>query len=163
MRRKGFTFLEFFIELLVVFAIVCFSLSIFYVIVKNAKIKTRDTERMVELRQIRNALELFYTDNNFYPDYGSGSLPSCGGFAGYYADYIECWEDLEEKLKPYIELPRDPRSGVSGGPDRTYWYKNKKGGLGYILLMNPEDKDLLDGDENCYSDMEPDYYCIGNR
>lgn len=162
MRRKGFTFLEFFIELLVVFAIVCFTISIFFVVIKSAKIKTRDAERTLELRQIRNALELFYADNNYYPDYRTGE-PSCGGFAGYYADYIKCWEDLEAKLKPYIALPKDPKAGAAGGPDSVYWYQKKTGSAGYILLTKPEGRGLLEEDENCYIDIDPAYYCIGNR
>jgi len=162
MREKGFSFVQFFVELMVVFAIICFMSSLLYVVYNNATIKARDAQRIMHLEQIRVALELYRNDNQKYPDYASGS-PSCGGWAGFYADYTKCWEDLEYKLRNYIILPRDPEAGINGRPDRVYWYKYRSATQDYVLLMKPQNSAVLSKDDNCYADTDPNYYCIGNR
>lgn len=162
MREKRYTVTQFFVELLVVFSIICFVSSLIYVIYNNSQLKAKDAERILALVQIRNALELYRSDHPDYPDYLNGR-PSCGGWAGYYADYIRCWEDLEYKLKDYIRLPKDPDAGINGRPDRVYWYKYNPVSKSYLLLMKPQNSRILERDQDCYINIDPTYYCIGNK
>ena len=61
--REGFTL----IELLVVISIIGLLASIVLVSLNTARSKSRDARRVADVRQIMNALELFYNDNSGYP------------------------------------------------------------------------------------------------
>lgn len=61
---RGFTL----IELLVVVAIISLMSSIVLSSINSARQKARDAQRVAHLREIRTALELFYTNNGAYPD-----------------------------------------------------------------------------------------------
>ena len=62
--RSGFTL----IELLTVVAIIGILASIVLVGLGGFRARGRDTRRIADLRQIQNALELYYLRNNTYPD-----------------------------------------------------------------------------------------------
>lgn len=62
--RKGFTL----IELLIVIAIIGLLASIVLVGFGSFRARGRDARRVADLRQTQNALELYYTKNNAYPD-----------------------------------------------------------------------------------------------
>lgn len=62
--RKGFTL----IELLIVIAIIGLLASIVLVGFGSFRARGRDARRVADLRQTQNALELYYTQNNLYPD-----------------------------------------------------------------------------------------------
>ncbi len=62
-RKKGFTL----IELLVVIAIIGILASIVLSSVNTLRAKGRDAKRIADMRNIRNALEAYYGDNNRYP------------------------------------------------------------------------------------------------
>ena len=99
-RSKGFTL----IELLVVIAIIGILSSITLATIQSARVKGRDTERINELREIRNALELYYTDKGYYPPSGCGW--DCNG---YFYSYNSSWNTFKTELAPYIgDLPIDP-------------------------------------------------------
>jgi type II secretion system protein G len=99
-NKHGFTL----IELLVVIAIIGLLASIVLVSLNSSRIKARDARRNADLRQIRNALELYMQDNNAYPGScgtywwisdnnfaGSSGYPPCatsGGLAPYISSYI---------------------------------------------------------------------------
>lgn len=63
-RNQGFTL----IELLVVIAIIGVLSTLAIVALGNARLKSRDSKRMADLKQISTALELYYSDNGCYPD-----------------------------------------------------------------------------------------------
>ena len=97
-KQKGFTL----IELLVVIAIIGLLASIVMVSLNSARGKARDAKRLADLRQIKNALELYMQDNNSYPGGcstywwiddnnfpGSSGFPPCatsGGLAPYFSN-----------------------------------------------------------------------------
>lgn len=96
--KRGFTLLE----LLVVIAIIGLLSSIIVISVNSARAKARDAIRLADLRQMQEALEMYFLDNGNYPNIHAFTTgTSCGS----------SWCALETALAPYIKsLPRDPLS-----------------------------------------------------
>ncbi|MBI2633186.1 MAG: type II secretion system protein [Parcubacteria group bacterium] len=63
-NKKAFTL----IELLVVVAIIGLLSTISVVSLNNARQRARDAKRLADVRQIQAALELYFLDQNGYPD-----------------------------------------------------------------------------------------------
>ncbi|MFA5211110.1 MAG: prepilin-type N-terminal cleavage/methylation domain-containing protein [Patescibacteria group bacterium] len=63
MNKKGFTL----IELLVVVAIIGLLSTLSVVALGSARKKANDSKRLLDVKQVQTALELYYTDNNAYP------------------------------------------------------------------------------------------------
>ena len=61
--RKGFTL----IELLVVISIISFLSTIVLTSVNTARAKARDVQRLSDMKQLQNALELYRNTNGSYP------------------------------------------------------------------------------------------------
>ncbi|NCU28612.1 MAG: type II secretion system protein [Candidatus Moranbacteria bacterium] len=74
-KQKGFTL----IELLVVIAIIGVLSSVVIGTLSGVKDKTRDAKRLMDIKQIQNALDLYYSDYGRYP-YSNSDSPSCGGW-----------------------------------------------------------------------------------
>jgi general secretion pathway protein G len=134
-KQTGFTL----IELLVVISIISLLSSIVMTGLGSAKAKARDAERMQEILQIRNALELYRSDNNSYPaGGGDGGDPNQA-----YSVNPNTWTgsaNFPSSLRTYLPtLPLDPQNiDVSGfGPGaHFYWYH--KHNDGYLLCAAPE-------------------------
>jgi len=73
-KQKGFTL----IELLVVIAIIGLLSTLAVVALNNARQKSRDARRVADIKQIQTAMELFFNDEQAYPD-GSTAGETCGG------------------------------------------------------------------------------------
>ncbi len=71
--QKGFTL----IELLVVIAIIGLLSSVVLASLNTARLKSRNATRIADLIQLRNALELYKTDNGAYPSGGWYGYGSC--------------------------------------------------------------------------------------
>ncbi len=95
--RKGFTL----VELLVVIAIIGILLALIGSNFQDARVQTRDAKRKSDLESIRSALELFKSDNGYYPNNSAYSsltpnyinkLPNdpSGGSYTYRADPATC-------------------------------------------------------------------------
>ncbi len=152
-HTAGFTL----IELLVVIGIIGVLASVVLASLGPAREKARDSRRLHDLGQIKNALELYYAENKTFPQIRAytGS-DSCG----------TNWCTLETALAPYINpLPRDP----IGDTTYVYYYDSNSGDnyLTYGLMMRPESPNspLATSDNGFYAlfyetGVQPKY-CMG--
>ncbi|MEX0933588.1 MAG: type II secretion system protein, partial [Candidatus Paceibacterota bacterium] len=140
-RQLGFTL----IELLVVVAIIGVLASVVLASLNNARAISRDTARLVEIRQIQTALELYHNDHGEYPDEQlyvnspSVFVGDCGGSNN--------WElFIKDVIDPYVSATaHDPLYPSNPWP---YCYMYKKGdyshcppsGQDYTLLFVSEQK-----------------------
>src|SRR3989344_9043834 len=104
--QSGFTL----IELLVVIAIISLLSSITMASLNSARIKARDAKRKVELKQITNALELYFNDYGAYPPFRASN--TCGGGRSDFATSL-CtdpnWLTTDANFLQFIpSVPRDP-------------------------------------------------------
>lgn len=74
--QKGFTL----IELLVVIAIIGILSSVVLVSLNTARAKSKDAARVTTIKQVQNALALYYVDRNDYPPIAQNE---CGGTEGF--------------------------------------------------------------------------------
>jgi len=72
-KKKGFTL----IELMVVVAIMGLLAALAVISLNNARARARDARRISDIKQVQTALELYYLDNQEYPD-----TPTDGDFDG---------------------------------------------------------------------------------
>lgn len=112
---RGFTL----IELLIVIGVIGVLASITYaaINVPTQFAKARDAQRKQDLRGIQSALEVFYNDNNRYPNQlVAAEWP---GFGNAWSNYMQ-------------RIPQDPRSG------QNYAYVQTQSGQGYRLYARLE-------------------------
>jgi prepilin-type N-terminal cleavage/methylation domain-containing protein len=104
-RQSGFTI----VELIVVIATIAVLASMVLSNVNQYMVKARDAKRIRDLDSIRKALDMYFSDNGYYPPTGCGW--DCNS---YYYSNDPGWQALENALKPYIyPLPKDPINNVS--------------------------------------------------
>jgi type II secretion system protein G len=99
--KKGFTL----IELLVVVAIMGMLAALAVVSLNNARARARDARRVSDIKQIQTALELYYLDQNTYPNLTidtaiDGRCLSANGFAASCTDPVYM-AVVPENPKPY--------------------------------------------------------------
>ncbi|MEK7106427.1 MAG: prepilin-type N-terminal cleavage/methylation domain-containing protein [Patescibacteria group bacterium] len=70
LKNRGFTL----IELLVVIAIIAVLASIVIALLSQTKSKARDTKRIQDMKQLKTAIELFYSQNGYYPTCSGGNI-----------------------------------------------------------------------------------------
>lgn len=123
--KKGFTL----IELLVVIAIIALLSTLSVVALNSARVKSRDARRLSDIKQIRTALEMYFDQNDKYPETDDGAI-IIGGAA---ADF-DCLSSNGLGVKPctstvYLEtIPGDPRGGAN-----PYYYDGGPVGATYQL------------------------------
>lgn len=111
-KNQGFTL----IELLVVVAIIGLLLSIISVSFTSTRQKTRDTKRLSDMKQIKTALDLYYTNGGGYPDTGTwvaGTELQCSG-----TDILLIPKDPSSPLYQYTYTPSGTSLSGCGGAVR---------------------------------------------
>ena len=102
-NKKGFTI----IELLVVIAIIGLLATLAVVSLRSAQVKARDTKRVADMKQIQTAIELYYSDEGFYPSPAD-------------------WDDFTSDISEYMSnVPDDPKN--TGTQIYTYLYSDAQG------------------------------------
>lgn len=92
-KNKGFTILE----LLVVIAIIGILSAIIMASLNTSRSKARDAKRVEEIRQLVNALELYYNTTASYPSKAQLQNPN----------------KAQNPLSPYLwPIPRDPKTNA---------------------------------------------------
>jgi len=113
------------IELLIAIAIITMLASIVLASYDAARGKAQDVQRITELNQLKNAIELYRIDNGHYPRENEGANGRIGEGAG-----------LDSLLVEYMpSIPIDP-SGP-GNPTYYYYYDGSAtcGGMGTVAVV----------------------------
>ena len=127
---RGFTL----IEILIVVAIIAILASSVLVGFGPAQRQGRDSRRISDLRQVQNALELYYAKCGYYPGPAQAGSGACSGFSS-----INTWAALEASIAgsnlgiSATNIPNDPTSG------KDYLYGTNAGGSSYTLGAYLED------------------------
>lgn len=137
-KNKGFTL----VELLVVIAIVGFLASIVLGSLNVARLKSRDAKRKLDIKQMQNALTMYYVSNRSYPA------------ATAFSSWASNWDNAGSGIALYnglvgggymSTLPADPinKEGGTGNflgdntpTDLAYYYNSD--GSTYVLGTNLE-------------------------
>jgi len=118
LKQKGFTL----IELLVVIAVIGLLAAIITLAVGNARGKARDARRKSDASALVKALDLYYQENNEYPNNGTVGNPNNATSAQNLASFL---------VPKFISaIPVDPK----GNPD-DYMYIWKQNGSQYGLYI----------------------------
>ncbi len=132
-NKKGFTL----IELLVVIAIIGLLAAIIAVSVNSARKKARDAQRVSDMKQIQTALELYYDDNEEYPEENSSN--------GSWEHSYEDGGDFIDFLKDQGYMPTVPVDPInSGGQYYSYYvypagYAGCDASLGEFFVLGARD------------------------
>ena len=162
--KNGFTL----IELLVVIAIISLLSSVVVTSLNTARVKSRDSQRIANIRELMKALELHYDEHDRYPISAGGcgaSTPDsnwCNSIQSLSSNgrWIRDGGVLDP-LEPFIPIePQDPLQVAT--PNWTpqnggtiYYFANDGGGTGhwYMLVFGLEDTahplQDKDGAQNC--------------
>lgn len=141
--KKGFTL----IELLVVMSILGVLITIMASGFRNAQLRGHDTQRKSDLKELSNALELFYQDYGYYPPSSGGYIQACP-YSGGTSSGTQCdWGSgsmADGKTVYFKTMPEDPSS------DYTYYYQvvagsNQQKYQIYAHLENSQDPDCISG------------------
>lgn len=122
--KKGFTLLE----ILVVVAIIGLVSSVIFVMLNNARMKARDSKRYAEVDALKKALELYYHDNDQYPEAADNWIK------------IEDDANFATAMQPYISsIPRDPLyPRIEGEKVFSYQYQSTADAQGYKFHIEME-------------------------
>lgn len=164
LRGRAFTL----IELLVVIAILSLLSSILLVSLNEARVKARNSKRVQDLIQVRNALELYRAQFGQYPVPCNRPLPSPAPDCN--TKGISCWDcvgtvyegyttgaeirDSERlsEIAPYLTpRPEDPRlDPTSPDSSKGYWYQADSNGNNYKVILTETVEggsgNIIDGD-----------------
>ncbi|MFZ3301746.1 MAG: prepilin-type N-terminal cleavage/methylation domain-containing protein [Microgenomates group bacterium] len=143
--KNGFTL----VELLVVMSIIGVLAALAVGSFRTAQMRGRDATRKSDLKQISNALELFYADYGRYPAASGGMISACSYNPTLGTGTSCSWgtgEFTDGKTVYFKVLPDDPTDSYSYTYEIVSGSNNQKYKL-FAKLENTEDQDCLDG--NC--------------
>ncbi|HMA78617.1 MAG TPA: type II secretion system protein [Candidatus Paceibacterota bacterium] len=131
-KQSGFTLLE----LLVVIAIIGVLSSIALASLADAREGARDTSRITMLREMRTAMQLYYTEFGEYPEPRNpgpaAGISFTGGLRGELAPTVQHTDLLRFYPTPPVD-PLDPATG--------YFYLRNNDGDGYAIVLFLESND----------------------
>lgn len=146
-RNKGFTL----VELLIVIVIIGILATIGIASFSSSQMKSRDTQRKANLKQIANALEIYYNDKGQYPAGNAGQMMGCGAGAILACSWgsSTTFSNTTTGTVYMARLPTDPSSN-------SYYYRpiadptglNTKYQL-YARIENTQDKNIITTDVSC--------------
>jgi len=121
-------------ELAITAAAIIFLLIIALLLTIVNQAETRDIERISGINKIREALQLYYLDKNYYPiqpEWCSVEL-DCSNFS--------------VEIKPYLqEIPKDPfYPKEENGKRYSYQYKTTPDGLEYKIYADLEKREFYE-------------------
>lgn len=129
--KKGFTLIELLVSATIIMTLAAIGLVSYSAIAK----RSRDAKRKGDIEQFRSALEMYRSDNGYYPNAGGGSWTDAqGGSSLLYTPLVG---------GGYLPaLPADPKST----PRYRYRATSLSGGqyYGYCLEANLEAEDPAD-------------------
>jgi general secretion pathway protein G len=153
-RFRGFTL----IELLVVVVILGILATVGLTFFTSSQMRGRDAKRKSDLKQVAIALELYYSDYQFYPDSVNGDIAGCPSTTKDTCSWGSSAKFTDDKTTYMREVPGDPSSG-------SYYYRtvsvdgiSNQGFQIYAKLENPQDINCLpglDGKPNCTTPLLP--------
>lgn len=170
---RGFTL----IELLVVIAIIAIIATIIIVNLALARVKSRDTRRVADLKQIQTAAEMYFDEEN------QSVYPGTENF-GYRSDSATNWSNLAGWVDPTTSvkfssfipsLPKDPKN--SGNYKYGYYWITPSGQSPsyYIVTKLEKNTDAMKNDgginnpaipavnkDNCY-ELSNDFNYMNTR
>jgi general secretion pathway protein G len=127
--RKGFTL----IEMLIVVAIIAILAGSVLVGLGPVQRQGRDSRRIADLRQVQNALELYYNKCGYYP--GDAAAPSCPGSWANPADWAALSTVVKTSGLGVNQVPNDPSA------NKNYDYQAANNGTTYVLRAQLEAAD----------------------
>lgn len=118
-KTKGFTLIELLVVMVIIGILATIGLGNYF----NSQMKTRDAKRKHDLGQIQKALEMYYNDNQRYPDAVPG-IPGGG-----------LWQSDSGGTIYLKEVPQDPKAN-----GMFYRYIVQGDGTGYFLYARLENE-----------------------
>ncbi len=125
-HKNGFTL----IEILVVISILAGFITMLVPNFMAARIKSRDSKRKSDLRQIQKALELYRQDQ--IPQVYPTDLPSA----------CEAWKNADSSVVYMNSVPGDPMTSCASSTGQTsyYYLRDPSDTMKYVLYACLEDK-----------------------
>lgn len=148
--EQGFTL----VELIVVMAIIGAIAGLLLVNFQNARVRSRDAVRKADLRSIKQALQLYYNDNQSFPGDNSGVIAGCGSNGT-----TSCTDDFVSGGNVYMSsLPKDPVN--SGNYVYDYQSSSSDSYLLSVHLENASDEDIQKSQDRCgiTGETDPIYF-----
>ena len=122
--NRGFTL----IEMLIVVAIIGILSALILVGLSQFRSRGRDARRIADLKQVQNALEIYYTRNSAYPTAPAGSAS-------------QKWAALTAAITGagigLNQVPQDPMANASNGV--SYYYQDCNSSQNYVVAATLED------------------------
>ena len=143
-QNRGFTL----IELLIVIVIIGILSTVVIANFVGIRARARDAQRKTDLRQIQTALQLYYSDNGYFPP--DTDFPDCGGpFSADTVTYMQevpC-DPIGEGLSYHYEsYTTGGLGGCVAQPDGSYICESYKL---YACLENGSDSEIDEVQEDC--------------
>lgn len=129
---KGFTL----IELLVVIAIIGILASVVLASLNSARTKSRDARRLADLNQIRNAVELYYSEHGHYPIMATSWTSFDATAYKNNAIANPAATNIAAALAPYLPSGvADPQRGTASDAGYLYRSESTTSGASYCILI----------------------------